>query len=319
MKTDRWLITRAAAVLAVGLLLGAGSPGAGQITFKYHLGRSNAKVRVSPTAALAAALAQAVGEVQKRFDESRHTLLPVPGADGKPGYLRQEVVDLIAITGRDLDQAIKNVQPQGTEPLLAWTDDELGQLQGRLAVAPGQTAAMPAGFFAPQPVEVIASLGSPPKKKPASPKPAVPPTPPAPPPDTVPTAKADGVLDEVGKVLSQIFTLASNDDLEVKLWAGSTVSHSTFSFWPEGKIKDSPPVPTTIRMDGNKDHVLRGLYRYRAAWTQGTVTQIIEYPQPAGIQTTPTERLDLVNGTGFFCCRFNEQYCHAVSHEKDCR
>jgi|GraSoiStandDraft_5_1057265.scaffolds.fasta_scaffold179436_1 hypothetical protein len=319
MKTDRLFVTRVAAVLAVGLLLGAGSPGAGQITFRYHLGRSKAKARVSPTAAFAAALAQAVREVQERFDKGRHTLLPVPGADGKAGYLRQEVVDLIAITGRDLDQAIKNVQPSGTEPLVAWTDDELGHLQGELAVSPGQTAAMPAGFFAPQPVEVIASLGGPSKKKPAKPKPAVPPTPPAPPPDTVPAEKANGVLDEVGKVLSQIFTLASNDNLEVKLWAGSTVSHSTFSFWPEGKIKDSPPPPTIIRMDGNKDHVLRGLYRYRAAWAEGAVTHLIEYPQPAGIQTTPTERLDLVNGTGFFCCRFNEQYCHAVSNEKDCR
>ncbi len=318
MKTDRLSATRAAAVLLMGFLLMAGNPTAGE-TYRFHLGRSQTKTRVNPSAAWAAALALSVGEVQKRFVEGRRALLTVQGADGKPAYLRQEVVGLIAVTGRDLDQAIEKVQPSGTEPLRAWTDDELGRIQGELTGAPGQTAAMPAGLFAPQPVEVIASLGSPPKKKPASPKPAVPVNPPAPPPDTVPAAKADGVLDEVGKVVSRIFFLASNDDLEVKLWVGSTAPHATFSFWPQGKIKDSPPTPSTLRLDGKKDHVLRGLYVYRAAWTQGAVTQLIEYPKPAGTQTTPTERLDLVNGSGLFCCRFDEQYCHDVASEQECR
>ena len=67
------------------------------------------------------------------------------------------------------------------------------------------------------------------------------------------------------------------------------------------------PTPTIIRTDGKKDHVLRGLYSYKAAWAEGAVTHLIEYPQPAGIQVTPSERLDLVNGSGFFCCWFNEQ------------
>ena len=318
MKTDRLFVTRVAAVLAVGLLLGAGSPGAGQITFRYHLGRSKAKARVSPTAAFAAALAQAVREVQERFDKGRHTLLPVPGADGKAGYLRQEVVDLIAITGRDLDQAIKNVQPSGTEPLVAWTDDELGHLQGELAVSPGQTAAMPAGFFAPQPVEVIASLGGPSKKKPAKPKPAVPPTPPAPPPDTVPAEKANGVLDEVGKVLSQIFTLASHDDLEVKLWVGSTPEKkATFRFWPQGNAKGAK-APTIITTDSTQRHVMRGLYSYEADWGKGAVTQQIKYPDPTA--SLASARLDLVRGSSFFCCRFGQGgYCQHVDDEKDCR
>ena len=32
-----------------------------------------------------------------------------------------------------------------------------------------------------------------------------------------------------------------------------------------------------------------------------------------------SERLDLVNGSRFFCCQFNESYCHHVDDEKDCR
>jgi hypothetical protein len=318
MKTNRSSVTRAIAVLLMGLLLVAGIPASGQ-KFNFRLGRSRAKVRVNPAVAFAAALALAVGEVQKRFDEGRRTLLPTQGSDGKPAYLRQEVVDLIALTGRDLGQSIEKVQPSGAEPLLAWTDDALGRLQGKLTASPGLTAAKPAGLFAPQPVEVIASLGKPPKKKPASPKPAAPVNPPAPPPDTVAAAKADGVLDEVGKVLSQIFTLAAHNDLEVKLWVGSTAPHATFSFWPQGRLKGSPPAPTIIRTDGKKSGVLRGLYVYKVTVNKGPVTEFIEYPPPASAQATPSERLDLVNGTGFFCCRFDEHYCHAVANEKECR
>lgn len=312
MKTDRSSSIRAAAFLLAGLLLIPGHPATGG---PIRIGRLQISYE-SSTKKLAAALALELKGAQTRFDDSRRALHAMAGADGKPAYLRQDVKNLIDHTARDLDDAIAKVQPSGTEPLRAWTDDELARIQGELAGPPGRTSALPAGLFAPQPVAVIASLGAPPKKKPASPKPAAPA---APPPDTVPAGKADGVLDEVGQVLSRIFTLASNDDLEVKLWVGSTVSHATFSFWPQGKIKDAQPAPTIIRLDGKKEHVLRGLYVYRAAWTEGKVTQIIEYPQPAGTQTTPTERLDLVNGTGFFCCRFNEQYCHAVANEKECR
>jgi hypothetical protein len=104
----------------------------------------------------------------------------------------------------------------------------------------------------------------------------------------------------------------------VKLWVGSTAPHATFSFWSQGRIKGSPPSPTTIRTDGKHDHVVRGLYVYRAAWTKGAVTELIEYPKPAGTSVALSERLDLVNGSGFFCCRFNEQYCHDVASEKEC-
>jgi len=268
---------------------------------------------------LAQALALEIKGVQTRFADSRRALGTVTGADGQPAYLRKDVADLIDHTGKDLDAAIVKVQPSNLQPLQDWVADELGRIQGELPPAPRA-----ASLFAPQPVAVIASLGAPPKKKPASPKPASPKpaAPPAapPPPDTVPAGKTGGLLDEVGKVVDRIFFLASHDDLEVKLWVGSTAPHATFSFWPQGKLKGgSAPAPTIIRTDGKKGGVLRGLYVYKAAWTQGRVTQIIEYPQPAGTQTTPTERLDLVNGTGFFCCRFNEQYCHAVASEKECR
>ena len=120
-------------------------------------------------------------------------------------------------------------------------------------------------------------------------------------------------------MVGRIFFLADHDDLEVKLWVGSTVPHATFSFWPQGRIKGSPPSPTIIRTDGKHDHVVRGLYVYRAAWTKGAVTELIEYPKPAGTSVAMSERLDLVNGSGFFCCRFNEQYCHGVANEKECR
>jgi hypothetical protein len=274
--------------------------------------------RESSAKKLAAALALRAGEAQKRFDAGRRALRAVQGADGGPAYLRQDVEDLIVRTGTDLDQAIEQAQPSGTEPLRDWAADELGRIRGELP--PARTAAaLPAGLFAPPPVAVIASLGGAPKKKPAGPKTAPPAAPPPPPQEAVAAGKADGLLDEVGKVVGRIFFLASHDDLEVKLWVGSTVPHATFSFWSQGQVKGSPPAPSTIRTDGRKGGVLRGLYLYRAAYSKGPVTEFIEYPQPAGAPATPSERLDLVNGTGFFCCRFDEQYCHAVDSEKECR
>jgi hypothetical protein len=316
MKTDRFFLTRTAATLLAALLLvPVLSQAAG-----FHVGKVRVGIDVDrPSRKWAKALAPQVQEVQRRFDDGRRALSTVKGADGKPAYLRKDVADLIDHTGRDLDDAIVKVQPSDLQPLRDWAADEIGRIQGEIKGPQGQTAALPAGLFAPQPVEVIASLGNPPKKKPASPKAAKPAAPPAPPPDTVPADKSNGILDEVGKVVSRIFTLADKDDLEVKLWVGSTAPHTTFSFWPGGKIKGSTLAPTIIRTDGKKGGVVRGLYDYRAAWTQGKVTQIIQYPQPAGAQSTPTERLDLVNGTGFFCCRFNEQYCHAINNEKECR
>ena len=308
MKTDRFF-TRAAAVLLAGLLLVAGQPTTGQtLTF----GRS--KARVNPFQILAVALALQVGVVQKRFDRNRRALQIVRGPDGQPAYFRQEVAGLIARTGEDLDQAIENVRPSDLEPLQAWADDQLGRIQGALAAPPGQrTAVSLPGFSNPQAVAVVASLERLSLPRLASAKAA------APEQDTISAEKTDSLLDQVGKVVGRIFFLADHKDLEVKLWVGSTAPHATFSFWSQGRIKGSPPAPTTIRTDGKRDHVVRGLYVYRAAWTKGAVTELIEYPKPAGTSVAMSERLDLVNGSGFFCCRFDEQYCHGVANEKECR
>ncbi|HET9211733.1 MAG TPA: hypothetical protein VFR03_15100 [Thermoanaerobaculia bacterium] len=309
---------RILAVLLPGLLLVPGLSDAG----KLRIGRVRIGVDIdSPSKKWAVALVPQIKAVRTRFDDSRRALQAVKGSDGKPAYLRKDVADLIDHTGKDLDDAIVKVQPSDLQALQDWAADELGRIQAELPPAQ-KTAAVPAGFFAPQPVAVVASLGSPKKppspKKPAGSKPK-PTAPAAPPPDTVPAGKADGLLDEVGKVVDRILFLASHDDLQMKLWVGSTAPHVTFSFWPQGKVKGATPAPAIIRTDGKRGGVLRGLYVYRATWTQGKVTQVIEYPPPAGTQATLSERLDLVNGTGFFCCRFNEQYCYAVKNEKECR
>jgi len=276
---------------------------------------------VNPFQILAGALALQIGVVQKRFDKNRRALQILRGPDGQPAYLRQEVAGLIARTGEDLDQAIETVKPSDLEPLQAWAADQLGQIQGELAAQPGpRTAALPRGLFTPRAVAVVASLGRFPllalatKPKAAKPKSAAPP-----PQDTVAAETTDSLLNQVGEVVGRIFFLADHNDLEVKLWVGSTAPHATFSFWPQGRIKGSPPAPTTIRTDGKRGHVVRGLYVYRAAWTKGAVTELIEYPKPAGTSVAMSERLDLVNGSGFFCCRFDEQYCHGVANEKECR
>ena len=311
MKTDRFSAKRAAAVLLAGLLLAAGQPTTGQ-TFSFPLRRS--KVRVNPLQILAGALALQIGVVQKRFDKNRHALQIVRDPDGRPAYLRQEVAGLIVRTGEDLDQSIEKIQPSTLDPLQAWAIDQLGRIQGELAGPPAQkTAALPSGLFTPRAVAVVASLERLSLPRLASAKAA------APEQDTISAEKTDSLLDQVGKVVGRIFFLADHKDLEVKLWVGSTAPHATFSFWSQGRIKGSPPAPTTIRTDGKRDHVVRGLYVYRAAWTKGAVTELIEYPKPAGTSVAMSERLDLVNGSGFFCCRFDEQYCHGVANEKECR
>ena len=53
---------------------------------------------------------------------------------------------------------------------------------------------------------------------------------------------------------------------------------------------------------------------------QGAVTELIAYPNPAGASAAgiASERLDLVNGSSFFCCRFDQQYCQHVASKKEC-
>jgi len=341
MKTDRLFVTRAAAVLAVGFLLGADLPAGGGVKLQYQFGQDHKVkltegVKTGTVELLAKALATKVQQVHERLATKRKALRILSGPGNAQGFLANDVTGLIAGTHQDLNQAIQSVKPSGTEPLNAWVDDQFQQIQGKIP-PPGSTASLPSPS-APHTGVALASLrrgvlpvaAKPKPKKPAPPKPKPPQAAPPPKPQTIPTSTADQLLDQVEKVVSQIFTLADHNDLEVNLWVGSTQerksklifwqeSHATFSFWPRGKIKDSLPAHTIIRLAGKKEHVLRGLYSYEAdlGLEKGAVTQTIKYPDPAA--SVQSERLDLVNGTGFFCCRFKEGYCHAVADEKDCR
>ena len=120
------------------------------------------------------------------------------------------------------------------------------------------------------------------------------------------------------EVVSQIFVLADHNDLEVNLWVGSTPARKArFSFWPQGNFKGSTLASKIIKTDGKQEHVLRGLYLYEADLGMGKgVIQQIKYPS----STAPlgSERLDLVSGSRFFCCQFNESYCHHVANENEC-
>jgi hypothetical protein len=303
VKTDRCLRSL---FVGAGLLLAAGLPAAGQI--RIPLPGVTLSVE-SNSKKLARALAQQVGEVRKRFDTNRRALRTVPGPGGEPAYPRQEVAALIASTEKDLDQAIERVE-EDLAPLSAWAAEEFRRIQEEPSAPPGQTAALPPA------VARVASLGRLPLPALASIGAANPQQ------ETIPAAKSNQLLDQVGEVVGRIFFLAERNDLEVKLWVGSTpASKATFSFWPQGRIKGSAPVQTTVRTNGKRDHVLRGLYEYSAGLSKGAVTELVRYPSPAGAPAarTASERLDLVNGSSFFCCRFSEQYCHHVANEKDCR
>ncbi|HEX5718321.1 MAG TPA: hypothetical protein VF179_19320, partial [Thermoanaerobaculia bacterium] len=108
-------------------------------------------------------------------------------------------------------------------------------------------------------------------------------------------------------------------DLEVELWVGSTPApKATFRFWSQGNIKGSTPAPTIVQTNGKRKRVVRGLYVYKAAWTKGAVTEVVEYPNSAAA-SLESERLDLVNDSSYFCCQFKEAYCHHVDDEKECR
>jgi hypothetical protein len=321
MKTDRSSspATRVAAAVLAGFLLAAGQHAAGQ-SFRFRL-KGPTINREDSSKQLAMALAGQVKEVQKRFGENRRALHTVQGPGGKPVYLRKDVSDLIARTGEDLGHAIEQVRASGMEPLLAWSDDELRRIQGGLGAAPVRTAASFQGrspLPGRAPAAVFASLG-----RPAPPKPKSRPGPaPAPVQETVAAETSDALLDQVGAIVGRLFFLAERNDLEVRLWVGSApVARATFRFWAAGKLDGATPAPAIIRTDGKRDRVLRGLYNYSAAWTKGPVTELIQYPSPAGASAVQleSERLNLVNGSSFFCCQFDEKYCGHVSNEKECR
>lgn len=302
MKSDRFLSasTRAAAALLAGLLVAAGLPAAGA-PFTLRLGRATFTLESASTRR-AKALAQQVTEVQQRFGANRRALRSVKGPGGAPAYPRQEVTGLIARTGEDLDQAIEQIGESDLDALRAWSAEEIRRIQQEAEAVPGQTAAWSSGDFTPRAVARVAILGA------AS----------LPREETIATKTSDRLLDQVGEVVSRIFFLADRDDLEVELWVGSTPAPKvTFSFWSQGKVRGAAPEPSIVRTNGKRGHVVRGLYSYKAAWTKGAVTELVAYPDPAA--PLASERLDLVKGSSFFCCRFNEQYCHHVASEKECR
>jgi hypothetical protein len=337
MKIDRFAAVLLAGLLAPGLPAASKTPSK---VFKYRIGKNHEVEKVEEKAekvaagALAQALAKQVKQVHERFTANRKALQILGGRGNVPGYLPNEVTGLIGDTHKDLDQAIQNVKPSGSEPLRAWVDDEFQQIQGKIP-PPGRTASLP-GPSAPRAVAVFASLRgfglpvlastkppkpTPRKSKPAPPKPksAPPKTPQPAKPQTIPVAMADRLLDQVEEVVNRIFVLADHDDLEVNLWVGSTPARKAkFSFWPQGNFKGSTPAPKIIKTDGKQDHILRGLYAYQVdLGVRKGVIQTIKYPDPAA--PLASERLDLVKGSRFFCCQFKESYCHHVNDEKDCR
>jgi hypothetical protein len=334
MKMNRFAILLAGLILLMTGLSTAGEE------YKYDFGQDHKvkKIKVENGAAgvLAQALAKETEQVQEKFAASRKALQILHEPGEAPAYLSNDVTKLVVDTRKDLDNAIQKVQPSGSDPLVAWVDDQFQQIQRKMPTPPVPIVSLP-DPSAPRGGAVFASLrgfglpmlavAKPPKRAPAKPKPAPPKPKPAPPkapqppkPQTIPVATADRLLDQVKEVVSQIFVLAASDKLEVELWVGSTSPHAAFSFWSQGQLKESTLAPVTIRTDG-KRNLMVGLYSYHAAWSKGGVTRVIEYPTPAGapVAQIPSERLDLVKGSRFFCCRFDENYCHHVNNEKECR
>ena len=316
--------TKQLAILLAGLLLISGLPTDGQ-TFTFGKKKRQVKIETVATGAAMAVLARALAKEVKKVHETfitNRNALQILRSGKAAGYVPGEVTGLIVHTREDLDQAIQQAGKSDLEALRAWSDEEFRRIQAEIP-PPGPGASLP-GPSAPRAFAVFASsrgLGLPvfAKNKPApkKPKPAPPKAPEPPKPQVIPLSTADRLLDQVEEVVRQIFVLADTNDLEVKLWVGSTpATKATFRFWPQSNLKGSTPSPIIIQTDGKRDHILRGLYAYKATWGKGAVIQKIEYPDP--VATLASERLDLVKGGRFFCCQFNKTYCHHVDDEKDC-
>ncbi len=300
---------RAGAALLAGLLLAAGSAGALQLGFSFKIGKRQSS--------LAGRLAKEVGAVRGRFDQSRAALPTVAGPGGRPFHSPRAVAALIDATEGDLDRAIAQMGEPGLAALRDWAAEGFRQARGQLEAPPGVRTV---GYGGPRAVAVVASLGG------AYPPPLAPPSSPDAAAAGAEAERSDQVLQRVGQILERLFVLADKDDLEVSLWVGSTpAQRATFRFWSQGFVKGSPPAPLIVRTNGTQKRVLRGLYSYSAALGGQAA---IEYPAPAGAVTARhagldqaggSERLDLVNGSGFFCCRFEESYCHHVDDAKDCQ
>jgi hypothetical protein len=313
------------AILLAGLLLISGLPIEGK-TFTFRLGGSRKSkvevVEIGTAAVLAKALAKEIKKVHETFITNRNALRILRSGTAA-GYMPGEVTGLIVHTREDLDQAIQRVGKSDLEALSAWSDAELQRIQGEIP-PPGPIASLP-GPSSPRAFAVFASSRgfgltalaknkpAPKKSKPASPK-----TPEPPKPQTIPVAATDRLLDQVEEVIRKIFVLADTNDLWVDLWVGSTPSDKAiFSFWPHGTVPGSEAARAVIKTYNRKKHIVRGFYDYQAAWGRGAVIQKIEYPDSAA--QVPSERLDLVKDSPFFCCEFKGAYCHHVDNERDCR
>jgi len=305
--------------LLAGLLLVASPSAYGQIEINIRIGGGREK--------LAKHLAKEMDQVRMKFGADRVALPIVKGPGGVPAYPRQTVLDLIDATEKELDHAVLRVNEPKLMGLENWAETEIEQSRHALerpagTGGPGGAASLP-GF---RTGVVFASFKprTPPRKAPPKPEPPPEPEPPKPDPleaTTVPVAQSNSVLDQVGRVIERLFVLADKNDLEVNLWVGSTPKqHAQFRFWAQSSAKGSPPAPTIIQTNSAKKHVLRGLYEYKVSAPTGSksVTEILESgPGPAG--GVPNERLDLVNGSTFFCCRFDGNYCHHVDDPKECQ
>lgn len=311
-------VSRVGAASLISLLLAGSPPVAGQIQINFKFGGGSSK--------LSKHLAQEMDLVRKKFSEDRAALPIVPGPGGVPAHPRQAVVDLVNSAERELDHAVEQVKEPRLAGLTAWGDEQIENSRRQLE-RPATVAA--ATFSGPRPVAMFASFAGA-KHGPRTPPKAGPPLPPAPPkPDpleatTVGTTETQQILGQVEKVIERIFALADKDDLEVKLWVGSTpAEHAIFRFWPKSTAQGAPPTPTIIKTDGWEKHVLRGLYDYKASATLGSkaVTAFLESgPGQAGsAPSLASEKLDLVNGSSFFCCRFDDNYCHHVDDPKECQ
>jgi hypothetical protein len=266
--------------------------------------------------------------VRRKFADDRAALPIVKGPGGAPAYSRKAVFELIDSTQKEFDQAVLRVKEPRLAGLQAWADEALEesrhQVEKPTAVAAFSAPRAGSGFTTTANGKGRGARKTPHK---ATPPPPSPPAPPKPDPleaTTIGTSEAQQVLGQVGRAIERIFFLADKNDLEVKLWVGSTpAEHATFRFWPKSSAQGAPPAPTILTTDAKKDHVLRGLYEYRASATLGSkaVTEVLESgPGPAGsAPSLASERLDLVNGSSFFCCRFNDNYCHHVENEKECQ
>ncbi|HEX3532007.1 MAG TPA: hypothetical protein VH988_33530 [Thermoanaerobaculia bacterium] len=305
--------TQVASILLANLFFAASLDASGHT---IHIGRLALGFGLdSSTKELSQALTPKVEAVRTKLSESRHALHTLNGPGSVPAHPVQEVNDLVTRTGTDLDEAIEQVGAPELAGLRAWSADKLRSIQEQLKALPVQTAVAFPGFSNPRAIALVANLKSrplPAKAGSAAPKTMT---------KTVPADVSDRLLDKLGDVVDRIFFLASHDDLEVKLWVGSTPAQKVdFRFWTQGQIKGSAPEPVTIRTNGKKEHILRGLYSYLATLPQKSGSHLIAYPSQAGAPAggLASEQLDLVTGSNFFCCHFDDGYCQHVADEKEC-